>query len=126
MGGKLIPEFAETENPQEFVDLSSDKKFDVFYYKKSEITNDKLADFLFNAKNTVYGPYVEDNSYRISRVASRKMLPDSVRARHILIAPENNNYAQAKNIADSLAGLLKKVLISKRWQSNFQLIRILL
>jgi len=105
---KLIPEFAETENPQEFVDLSSDKKFDVFYYKKSEITNDKLADFLFNAKNTVYGPYVEDNSYRISRVASRKMLPDSVRARHILIAPENNNYAQAKNIADSLAGLLKK------------------
>ena len=36
------------------------------------------------------------------------MLPDSVRARHILIAPENNNYAQAKNIADSLAGLLKK------------------
>ena len=105
---KLIPEFAETENPQEFVDLSSDKKFDAFYYKKSEITNDSLADFLFNTKNTVYGPYVEDNSYRISRVASRKMLPDSVRARHILIAPENNNYAQAKNVADSLAGLLKK------------------
>ncbi len=67
-----------------------------------------MADFLFNTKNTVYGPYVEDNSYRISRVASRKMLPDSVRARHILIAPENNNYAQAKNVADSLAGLLKK------------------
>lgn len=105
---KLITEFAESENPQEFVDLSSDKKFDASYYKKSEITNDSLADFLFNAKNTVYGPYVEDNSYRISRVVSRKMLPDSVRARHILIAPENNNYLQAKNVADSLAGLLKK------------------
>lgn len=105
---KLIQEFAETENPQEFVDLSSDKKFDAFYYKKSEITNDSLADFLFNTKNTVYGPYVEDNSYRISRVANRRMLPDSVRARHILIAPQNNNYAQAKNVADSLAGLLKK------------------
>lgn len=105
---KLITEFAESENPQEFVDLSSDKKFDASYYKKSEIANDSLADFLFNAKNTVYGPYVEDNSYRISRVASRKMLPDSVRARHILIAPENNNYLQAKNVADSLAGLLKK------------------
>lgn len=105
---KLIAEFAESENPQEFVDLSSDKKFDASYYKKSEIANDSLADFLFNAKNTVYGPYVEDNSYRISRVANRKMLPDSVRARHILIAPENNNYLQAKNVADSLAGLLKK------------------
>ena len=95
MGGKINSGIAETENPQEFVDLSSDKKFDVFYYKKSEITNDKLADFLFNAKNTVYGPYVEDNSYRISRVASRKMLPDSVRARHILIAPENNKLCPA-------------------------------
>ncbi|WP_251621052.1 peptidylprolyl isomerase [Odoribacter lunatus] len=105
---KLIPEFAETENPQEFVDLSSDQKFDAFYYKKSEINNDSLADFLFNRKNNVYGPYIENNSYRISRVADRKMLPDSVRARHILIAPENNNYAQAKAVADSLTELLKK------------------
>lgn len=105
---KLIPEFTETENPQEFVDLSSDKKFDASYYKKSEISNDSLADFLFSNKNSVYGPYVENNSYRISRVAERRMLPDSVRARHILIAPQNNNYAQAKAVADSLAGLLKK------------------
>ena len=36
------------------------------------------------------------------------MLPDSVRARHILIAPQNQDYAQAKNIADSLADLLRK------------------
>lgn len=105
---KLIPEFAETENAQEFVDLSSDKKFDASYYKKSEIINDSLADFLFNSKNNVFGPYIENNSYRISRVADRRMLPDSVRARHILIAPQNNNYAQAKAVADSLAGLLTK------------------
>lgn len=105
---KLIPEFTETENAQEFVDLSSDKKFDASYYKKSEIINDSLADFLFNSKNNVFGPYIENNSYRISRVADRRMLPDSVRARHILIAPQNNNYAQAKAVADSLAGLLTK------------------
>lgn len=105
---KLIPEFAETENAQEFVDLSSDQKFDASYYKKSEIINDSLADFLFNSKNNVFGPYIENNSYRISRVADRRMLPDSIRARHILIAPQNNNYAQAKAVADSLAGLLTK------------------
>lgn len=105
---KLVDEFAETENAQEFTDLSSDKKFDPNYYKKEEIANDSLADFLFNSKNGVYGPYVENNAYRISRVADRKMLPDSVRARHILIAPQNNNYQQAKAMADSLAGLLKK------------------
>ena len=36
------------------------------------------------------------------------MLPDSVRARHILITPQNNDYAHAKNMADSLANVLKK------------------
>lgn len=103
----LSDEFAETTEAEEFVDLSSDSKFDSYYYRKDEIANDSLADFLFSSKG-VFGPYIENNHYKISRVASSKMLPDSVRARHILIVPENNNLAQAKNIADSLAGLLKK------------------
>ena len=67
-----------------------------------------MAQFLFNNEKAVFGPYLENNAYKISRVASVKMLPDSVRARHILIAPQNQDYAQAKNIADSLAGLLRK------------------
>ncbi|GHV65497.1 peptidylprolyl isomerase [Bacteroidia bacterium] len=110
----LKAEFATTDNAMEFVNLSSDTKFNASYLKKEEITNDTLADFLFKAaKDTksdesVFGPYIENNFYKISKVASVKMLPDSVRARHILIAPENNNYAAAKTLADSLAGLLKK------------------
>ncbi len=104
----MTDEFALSENPAEFVDLSSDKKFDPSYYRKDEIANDSLADFLFTNKGGVYGPYLENNSYRISRAADMKMLPDSVRARHILIPVSNNNYAQAKSVADSLAGVLKK------------------
>lgn len=104
----MIDEFAVTANPAEFVDLSSDKKFDASYYKKEEISNDSLRDFLFSNNNGVFGPYLENNSYRIARVADMRMLPDSVRARHILIAAPNNNYAQAKATADSLATLLKK------------------
>lgn len=104
----LLQELEETQNPAEFVSLSSDKKFDSKYYKKDEITNDSLAEFLFKNPKGVYGPYLENNSYRISRVSDSRMLPDSVRARHILIAPQNNNYAQAKTIADSLAQVLKK------------------
>lgn len=104
----LLEEFKETNDPIDFVNLSSDKKADHSYYKKDEIINDSLANFLFADKSAVFGPYLENNSYKISRVASVKMLPDSVRARHILIAPQNNNYQQAKAIADSLANLLKK------------------
>lgn len=104
----LMDEFAAAASPSEFVDLSSDKKFDGTYYKKDEITNDSLATFIFSNTQGVFGPYLEDNSYRISRLADKRMLPDSVRARHILIAAQNNNYAQAKSLADSLAQVLKK------------------
>lgn len=105
---ELIEEFGETKDPIDFVNLSSDKKADRNYYKKDEITNDSLANFLFADKKGVFGPYLENNAYKISRVGNVKMLPDSLRARHILIAPQNNNYMQAKAVADSLADLLKK------------------
>lgn len=104
---EMVDEFGATPNAMEFVELSSDKKADAQYYKKEEIENDSLANFLFNGNNGVFGPYLENNSYKIAKVAGSKMLADSVRARHILIAPQNNDYAQAKAIADSLAKLLK-------------------
>ena len=102
----MVSEFTEITDPLEFVNLSSDKKADRNFYSKAEITNDSLANFLFSGKGGVFGPYLEDNAYKITRVASEKMLPDSVRARHILI--QENDYNQALALADSLAGLLKK------------------
>ncbi len=105
---ELAEEFAETPTPAEFTDLSSDVKFDASYLGKNEITNIELATFLFSGGKGVFGPYLEDNSFRISRLSDTKMLPDSVRARHILIAPENNDFLRAKSVADSLADLLRK------------------
>ena len=106
---ELVDEFTETNDPIDFVSLSSsDTKADRNYYKKEEITNDSLANYLLNNRAAVYGPYLENNAYKISRIASVKMLPDSVRARHILIVPENNDYQKAQIIADSLAKLLRK------------------
>lgn len=105
----MMDEFAETKNPGEFIELSSsDKKFDASYLKKEEISNDSLADFLFSGNKGVFGPYLEKNSYRISRTSDLRMLPDSVRARHILIVPKNNDLQQAETLADSLVNLLKK------------------
>lgn len=104
----IIAEFLTAADILEFVNLASDKKADLAYYKKEDIENDSLANFLFSEKSEVFGPYLENNAYKITRKASEKMLPDSVRARHILIRPEENNYAGAQKIADSLANILKK------------------
>lgn len=104
----MLAEFEASAEPAEFVDLSSDKKFDNTYYTKAEIENDSLASFLLSNPKAVFGPYLENNAYKISKIADTRMLPDSVRARHILIAPQNQDYAQAKAVADSLADVLKK------------------
>lgn len=104
----LEKEFVKTEDAGEFVNLSSDKKFDKTYYSKGEIENEGLAEFIFSAASTdsVYGPYLEGSTYKIAKAASKKMLPDSVRARHILIRDNSPERTQA--IADSLADVLKK------------------
>ena len=101
----LKPEFAEAKNV--LANLSSEKRFQPKYYKKGELDNEELDEFLFTEKsNAVFGPYLKDNAYNIVRVAHRRVLPDSVRARHILIA--SNNMTQSEKLADSLAGLIRK------------------
>ncbi len=51
---------------------------------------------------TVYGPYLDGNSYVMAKVLSARQMPDTVRARHILISTQNRDTIAAKNLADSL------------------------
>ena len=104
-----MPEFATATDIIEFANLSSEKRFQPKYYKKGEIGNDELDEFIFTEKGTgVYGPYLQDNAYNIARVADRKILPDSVKARHILIPTRTMEADRAEKLADSLAGLIRK------------------
>lgn len=59
-----------------------------------------LAAFVDTAKvGSVYGPYLEGETYKISKLAEVAMRPDSVKARHILVATQQ--------LADSLLALVK-------------------
>jgi peptidyl-prolyl cis-trans isomerase D len=63
---------------------------------------------LFNAEiGTVIGPYFEDNAYKLSKLAEVNYLPDSVRARHILLQVNQNNARQMLQLADSLKELIE-------------------
>ena len=105
----LKEEFAEATDALEFADLSSEEKFPSIYYKKGEVDNPELDKFLFEEKSAdVFGPYMQSNAYRIARVADRRMLPDSVRARHILVVPMQNDVEGAKLLADSLAQVIRQ------------------
>ena len=105
----LKEEFAEATDALEFADLSSEEKFPSIYYKKGEVDNPELDKFIFEEKSAdVFGPYMQSNAYRIARVADRRMLPDSVRARHILVVPMQNDIEGAKLLADSLAQVIRQ------------------
>ncbi|HBF88384.1 MAG TPA: hypothetical protein DDX39_07040 [Bacteroidales bacterium] len=105
----IKPDFIETADDKQFVNLNSDVAFVDKYYKQGELT-EQLDTVLFNAEiGATYGPYFEGNSYKIAKLAEVKMLSDTVKARHILIRPDQNtgDYSKAKATIDSLKTLVE-------------------
>ncbi|MFO7659178.1 MAG: SurA N-terminal domain-containing protein [Bacteroidales bacterium] len=104
---KIRPEFESTKETRQFVNLQSDVPFEGNNYTKDELP-DSIADFMFNAREgDVYGPYFENNAYKLAKLAKIDFLPDSVKARHILLQVSQENYAQASAMADSLKKLIE-------------------
>jgi peptidyl-prolyl cis-trans isomerase D len=74
------------------------------YFKKIELEG--AADMILNQPvGTVVGPYFADakREYRIAKIIDKRAMPDSVKARHILIQAKNEaEFAQAGKTIDSL------------------------
>lgn len=103
----IKPDFEDAENMEQFVNANSDEPYVYKNYRKGELP-EVLNDFMFNNKpGTVYGPYFENDAYKLAKLGAVNYLPDSVHARHILIAiSENVSAKQAENKADSLKNLI--------------------
>ncbi|MCD6332897.1 MAG: SurA N-terminal domain-containing protein [Bacteroidales bacterium] len=104
-----LPEFKRIENAGQYVALNSDDPFNENYFAPSDL-DPTLTDWVKKAKvGDVFGPYLVDDTWKIARVTGIKLLPDSVRASHILIRPDDNgNFDAAQATADSLLNLIKK------------------
>ena len=101
-------EFAKAENISQYVNLNSSSPFDEKNYRNGELP-DTLNDIFFNSEiGTIIGPYFEDNSYKLAKLAAINYLPDSVRARHILLQANQNNVSRVYQTADSLKDLIIK------------------
>ena len=101
-------DFATATDLVAFINSSSDTHHTDFYVPLSGIP-DSLKTFVKkeNLKN-VYGPYLENGTYKLARLLDASDRPDSVHARHILISPKQNlTSAQVKLKADSLVKALK-------------------
>ena len=109
--------FGKTENDSLFVLANSELPFDGAYYKRESLSP-LLDSNIWNAPaGFVYGPYEEDGMWQLIKVVKKMVVPDSVRAKHILISVQGATRAaetvtrspqEGKQLADSLFALLEK------------------
>lgn len=110
-----IAGFASSSDVETFVNQNSDVEYANRFFFKNELPKEH-ADAIFNlSEGEVYGPYKVNNSWKISRVLETKQMPDSAKAKHILIGYQggaaatqtNRTKEEAKTLADSLLSVLK-------------------
>ncbi|MCO5241365.1 MAG: SurA N-terminal domain-containing protein [Chitinophagaceae bacterium] len=99
----LKQSFAEASDAGIFVTRQGTKSpFYDGYMNKSRIQIPVKDSLLKLAPGELYGPYYDGNSIVIARMIGSKVLPDSVKARHILIATIDPQTGQP-TLADSVA-----------------------
>ena len=116
---KIAIAFKENKQSDDstFVIAESDtRNFDLSFHYKGTLSPE-IDSIMFNAEiNTVVGPYNENEILKVAKLIQIKKSADSAKVRHILIAFKGSgasegvvrNKIQAKSMADSLLGLIKK------------------
>ncbi|MFZ1527950.1 MAG: peptidylprolyl isomerase [Ferruginibacter sp.] len=110
----LKASFQADSNAKAFVarNLSSIQFQDEFL-PKAKLQTRQIDTILKYPAGTVVGPFFENGGYVIAKVLGSKELPDSAKARHILIAMANEKGEQimadstAKKLADSILAAVK-------------------
>ncbi|PNW27601.1 peptidylprolyl isomerase [Formosa algae] len=108
--------FAQVKDNETFVNSNSDIKFDNRFVFKSALPKN-LADSLYNKSiGSIYGPYKDNGFLKLSKLVAETFMPDSAKARHILIpfvgsrgatAETTLTEVAAKKTADSVMAIVK-------------------
>ncbi|MFN0189195.1 MAG: SurA N-terminal domain-containing protein [Bacteroidia bacterium] len=104
---KLSDEFRATENDSMFVALNSDSPFNPAFSKKGTLPVNIDSIMFSSPVGFVFGPYLENNVYKLAKVSAVKMLPDSVKASHILLKLDPAKKDAILATADSIKTALK-------------------
>jgi peptidyl-prolyl cis-trans isomerase D len=105
----LKPNFANATNLLKFVTESGTAyPFDSTYQSKARLASLLIDTLAKQPQGSVYGPYLDQNGmYTLAKVLASKTVPDSAKARHILISNQNKADDAAKKLADSVLALVK-------------------
>jgi peptidyl-prolyl cis-trans isomerase D len=97
----------EVSELSSFVTLNSEKPFDDKYYKRGEFPQE-IDSLVSKGKTGDMFPYYQiGDTYYVSRISNMRMLPDSVKAQHILLNTAN---ITSKEAADSIVKLADSII----------------
>lgn len=104
----FIEEFKTAEDPVQMINLSADTRH-FEHFRTIDEFPESIRDFVATDNTEdVYGPYVEDNTYKIAKILNIETRPDSVHARHILVTANKYGTRDAAKLqADSLKQLIE-------------------
>jgi peptidyl-prolyl cis-trans isomerase D len=105
---KTKEEFPTAPDPVGYINLSADSRYVGFFIPLTSVP-ENLKDFVKKEDLTsVFGPYIEDGSYKVAKLMAIGDRPDSVHVRHILLSTGKiRTLDAAKHKADSLIKLIK-------------------
>jgi peptidyl-prolyl cis-trans isomerase D len=110
----LAKDFAKAQDVQAFLGRTgSEQTFFDGYLGKSRIQVPFKDSIFALPKGGVFGPYLDGGNYTVAKLVDEKTMPDSARARHILVATTNQQGQQvmddstAKKKIDSIANILQ-------------------
>jgi peptidyl-prolyl cis-trans isomerase D len=120
---KLAGQFKTTTSDSLFVQVNAETKAPLMYQRKGQLEH-KLDSVMFAAeKGTVYGPFLNNGSYKIAKLVDTRVGPDSVKASHILLNPATEGgmdkaKAKADSIRKLLAGGASMADLAKKYSSD--------
>jgi peptidyl-prolyl cis-trans isomerase D len=112
----LKPEFAVTTDVESFLAKNGTEiNYTDAFVAKSKISGSRKDSLSASPTGAIVGTYLDGNNFVLARIMDVKTLPDSVRARHILVAfadPKTNQQKRddttAKHEIDSIKSLVDK------------------
>ena len=120
---KLIDEFRTNTDDTSFVAANSDVKMDNTWHKKGTLPMN-IDSLMFSTEvGFINGPYEEAGYYKIAKVSAIKFLPDSVKARHILLKIESPDkkdavMAHADSIKKAIQGGAPFALMAMQFSTD--------
>lgn len=97
---KLAEDFAAAGDAMQFATMNSQERASNIYRSEAQLSGDELSVAFGERRGQMAGPTLTGNVYTMSRLASERMMPDSVGARHILLP-------LGSKVADSLVTAIK-------------------